>query len=214
MTRRKPYLVRLAELICGCTDESTRLYHDLQQIINEAPNLNSELETSKAIVSSLKDEIRHSSEVAIELQSKIDSLETRNTELGQLINSQKVEIGSLRDGNTSLRRKLDNLNSQTKKIVEGLISCIKNSEILSTPVFDKEKSISFFSTQVEKVLTDVIGISIYEDIDLPFNPTFHKIVSTTPTEDSSKIGFIARSFSKGFRLGDKCIQEQQVEIYN
>lgn len=206
MNSHKPYLVRLAEFICRYTDKSSELQRDFQLMTTEVERLETELKKSNDRIATLKKDLLDSSTLVLNLKEQLEFLLKTKADL-----TSKCEL--LQNENASLRGQVENIEPQMRSTVGDLIACIKNAEVLSTPHFDKEKSISFFCNQIETILKDVIGISIYEDVDVPFNPTFHKIVATIPADDPSKIGLISRSYSKGFRQGDKCILEQQVEIY-
>lgn len=211
--KSKPLLVLLAEAICGYSDNSEIMAGKIQQLIQEAESFSVNLDDAQVENKKLK--------------SNNSQLQSENTRLKDELSNTKDELVNLRQQNKRLSEdliqktkeanrfhiELSALKNNVKTIVDNLIACLQNCEILAPPTFSKEKVMEFFCNQLENVI-GIFGISVFEDVDVPVNPSFHKIVAITPSEDGSKVGYISRSLGKGFRAGEKCIVEQQVEVYN
>lgn len=210
--KNKPLLVRLAEAICGYSDTSEIMAGKIQQLIQEAESLSANLDNAQTANE--------------ELKSENSLLQAENTRLKNELSHKEGELSNLRPQNKPLsedltqkteeadrfHKELSDLKNNVKTIVDNLIACLQYCEILDSPTFSKEKVMEFFCNQLENAI-GVFGISVFEDVDVPVNSSFHKIVAITPSEDGSKIGYISRSLGKGFRTGEKCIVEQQVEVY-
>lgn len=192
----KPFLVRLAEVLCGYEDNSEELALQVQSLSVEMKEAK---EKNKSMV-------HEKTKMENDLLGKISSFQEKNERMSK-------ELNEISQNLTRKQTELLSLRNNTRLIVDDLISCIQNSEILLSSTFSKEKVMEYFINQLENAI-GIFGIAVFEDVGIPANPIFHKIVATVPCEDSSKIGIISRSLSKGFRLKDKCIIEQQVEIYN
>lgn len=210
--KSKPLLVQLAEAFCGYSDNSEIMAGKIRQLIQEAESLSTNLDNAQAENK--------------ELKSNNSQLQSENTRLKDELSDTNGELINLRQQNKRISEdliqkteeanrfhiELSALKNNIKTIVDNLIACLQYCEILDSPTFSKEKVMEFFCNQLENAI-GVFGISVFEDVDVPVNPSFHKIVAITPSEDGSKVGYISRSLGKGFRAGEKCIVEQQVEVY-
>lgn len=210
--KEKPFIVQLAEFLSGYSGTSKELDEKLCHLQEQAKSLNKELCLYKS--NSQKQSVK-----IVEATHRIEYLE-------KLIQDKNQEIGNLTEQLSILtdryQKKLDRYNtlnnevellSRRQNVLVGyIISGIQNSEIFSAETFSKDQVIHFLNTQLELLLS-ALDIEIYEDIDIHVNPIFHKIETTKHCDDITKDGFISKSLGKGFRIGDKCIQEQPVEIY-
>lgn len=121
-------------------------------------------------------------------------------------------LDTLRHENDSLKKELANQSANLKDIVDNVIYCLQHSEFLEDDSYEKKEVIGFFNKHIEQILAKV-GIEVFEDVEGPVNPVFHKIVASANTDIAAQKGTISRSLGKGFRIGDKCVVEQLVEIY-
>jgi molecular chaperone GrpE (heat shock protein) len=210
--REKPFIVQFAEFISGYSSSSREQEEALCKLEGQAKNLIRELDSYKAKSKDLSTNLTNAekmvsslNESLLEKSNTIDSLKEKLKEASELIDGFKIQCEKLNEANTLL-------SSQQNNLVGNIISGIQNSELFLGDLFSKEQVIQFLNTQLEQLL-QTMGISVFEDIDIPVNPLFHKIEATTFCEDISKEGFISKSLGKGFRIEGKCIQEQPVEIY-
>lgn len=210
--KNKPFIVQFAEFISGYSSSSREQEEALRNLEEQAKILIGELDSYKAKTKDLSVNLTNAEkmnsslkESLLEKSNIIDSLKEQLKEASELIDGFKIQSEQLNEANTLL-------SSQQNTLVGNIISGIQNSELFFGDLFSKEQVIQFLNIQLEQLL-QTMGIGIFEDIDIPVNPLFHKIEATTFCEDISKEGVISKSLGKGFRIGDKCIQEQPVEIY-
>lgn len=208
----KPFIVQFAEFISGYSSSSKEQDEALRKLEEQASILSSELVSYKTKSKDLSINLTNAekmvsflNESLLEKSNAIDSLKEQLGKATGLIDEFKIQCKQLNEANALL-------SSQQNTLVGNIISGIQNSELFLGDLFSKEQVILFLNTQLEQML-QALGINVYEDIDIPVNPLFHKIEATKFCEDISKDGVISKSFGKGFRIGDKCIQEQPVEIY-
>ena len=210
--KEKPFIVQFAEFISGYSSSSREQEETLRKLEVQAKNLIRELDLYKAKSKDLsvnltnaEKMVRSLNESLLEKSNTIDSLKEKLKETSELIDKFNIKCEKLNEANTRL-------SSQHNTLVGNIISGIQNSELFLGELFSKEQVIQFLNTQLEQLL-QTMGIRVFEDIDIPVNPLFHKIEATKFCEDISKEGVISKSLGKGFRIEDKCIQEQPVEIY-
>ena len=212
----KPLIVRWAEgvanLLWGYSDKSEQMAEQIQRLMQDAESFSEILDKVqvenrklKALNEDLQSKNDYLERELSQIKKKLDDWEKQNKELSESLKQKAEELDRSRG-------ELSTLEHKTKDIVGNLIFCLQNSEILMPPTFSKEKVMEFFNKQLEKAI-GIFGVSVFEDVDGPVNSSFHRIVATTPSKDASMVGCISRSLGKGFRLGEKCIVEQQVEIY-
>jgi chromosome segregation ATPase len=208
----KPFIVQFAEFISGYSSSSKEQDEALRKLEEQARILSRELDSYKTKSKDLSVNLTNAermvsflNEKLLEKSNAIDSLKEQLGKATGLIDEFKIQCKQLNEANTLL-------SSQQNTLVGNIISGIQNSELFLGDFFSKEQVILFLNTQLEQML-QALGINVYEDIGIPVNPLFHKIEATKFCEDISKEGVISKSLGKGFRSGDKCIQEQPVEIY-
>lgn len=210
--KEKPYIVQLAEFLSGYSGSSKEQDETLRHLQARAKALNEELRTYKSECEKLNGRIS-------ETEDKIGGLENLLQEKNQEIDTLSKQLYESTDQlkkvlerYNTLSKDLEIMSDKQNTIVGYIMSAIQNSEIFSGSSFSKEQVIQFLNTQLEQLLS-VLDIEIYEDINVPLNPLFHKIEATQYTEEITKEGLISKSFGKGFRIGERCIQEQPVEIF-
>lgn len=210
--KEKPFIVQLAEFLSGYSGTSKELDETLRNLQEKAESLNEELCSHKAQSAELSDQLLKTKHT---IESLEQSLQKKNIEIDNLSN--KLSIASEQHKKDEekcdkLGKELEIIISKQNTIVGYIMSAIQNSEIFLGVSFSKEQAIQFFNAQLEQFLS-VLDIETFEDINILVNPLFHKIEATQYCEDSSKEGLISKSLGKGFRIGEKCIQEQPVEIF-
>lgn len=210
--KEKPLIVQLAEFLSGYSGTSKELDETLRYLQERTKSLNEEL----CLYKSKADE--HSAKV-IEAGQQIEHLENTIQEKDQKIGNLIEQLRTISDQYqkslercSTLSKDIELLSSKQNVLVGYIMSDIQNSEIFSAETFSKAQVIQFLNALLEQLLS-ALDIEIYEDVDVHVNPLFHKIEATKHCHDAAKEGYISRSLGKGFRVGDKCIQEQPVEIY-
>lgn len=210
--KEKPFIVQLAEFISGYSGTSKELDETLHNLQARAKSLNEELCSYKSQSKELLNKVQ-------ELQQKVDNLEQTIEKKNIEIEHLSTEICSASEQHkideercNKLSKDLESISDKQNILVGYIMSAIQNSEIFSDASFTKEQVIQFLNAQLEQLLS-TLDIETFEDINIHVNPLFHKIEATQYCEDVTKEGLISRSLGKGFRIGEKCIQEQPVEIF-
>lgn len=210
--KEKPFIVQLAEFLSGYSGTSEKLDETLRNLQEKAKSLNQELCSYKAQSEELSAKIIGLNQANERLEK---SIAKKNKEIevlsGQLVKA-SAEQKETDERCNNLNNALQSVSGKHNVLVGYIISAIQNSEIFSAASFSKEQVIQFLNAQLEQLLS-ALDIEIYEDKDIHVNPVFHRIEATQYCEDITKEGIISRSLGKGFRVGNKCIQEQPVEIF-
>ncbi len=139
----------------------------------------------------------------------ISSLRKEIARLSEQCELQKASIRNLEQKKSPFS---DNPLELAKKVGSPIINCLQGSELFEAEFIDKSKVLKYFETQLTAILKS-LGIEVYEDYGVPFNPTFHKIEATTPSPQKEMVGRISQSLGRGYRYGEYCIIEQPVEVY-
>lgn len=184
--------------------------------------LEQEIERLENAITTLEDELRSEKNKSSEFENvkkankdlceKNQELTVINQELTESNTSLISQFSILQNNYLTCQSDLSKQSGQIKELVDNLIYCLQHSEVLIDESYNKENVMDYFFNQIENTLS-VAGIEAYEDKIGPVNSVFHKIVSTIETADDQKKGTISRSLGKGFRIGEKCIIEQNVEIF-
>lgn len=204
--KKKPLLVKLAESLTGYVDDTLKLREQVTLLVHEAKIISKELETCQKTIE--------------DSRTKIEKLQEEKMQCNLLLQNKEKELaeteGKLKlysDKCAVIQKDLEFKRDNEKKFVDTMITSLQRSNLIrNTDSFDKNKSIAFFTFQIESLLEEM-GIIPFEDIGIPVNPAFHKIVDSEKTEDSLLIGQISKSVRRGFKMGDKCVTEQEVVIY-
>ena len=210
--REKPLIVQLAEFLSGYTGTSNELDETLRRLQERAKSLNEELDSYKSKCKELTD---WNSEAENKIKNLESSLKEKNQEVETLSERLYAATEQLKEAleiSDALNQDLERMSDKQNELVGYIMSAMQNSEIFSGKSFSKEQVIQFLNTQLEQLLS-ALDIESFEDINIPVSPLFHKIEATQYTEDIAKEGLISKSFGKGFKIGEKCIQEQPVEIF-
>lgn len=189
-------------------DSAKGLEQEIQRLENAIAGLEDELRSEKNKSSECED-VKNLNK---ELSEKNQELIVKNQELTENNTLLTSQISLLQKNFQTCQSELSKQSGHIKELVDNLIYCLQHSEVLIDESYKKENVIDYFFNQIEQILS-VVGIEAYEDKIGPVNSVFHKIVSTVETEDDQKKGTISRSLGKGFRIGEKCIIEQNVEIF-
>lgn len=210
--REKPFIVQLAEFLSGYTGTSKEQDETLRRLQERAKSLNEELDSYKSKCKELTD---WNSQVENKIKNLESSLKEKNQEVGTLTERLYAATEQLKEAlekSDALNQDLERMSDKQNEFVGYIMSAMQNSEIFSDESFSKEQVIQFLNTQLEQLLS-ALDIEVFEDINIPVSPLFHKIEATQYTEDIAKEGLISKSLGKGFKIGEKCIQEQPVEIF-
>lgn len=210
--REKPFIVQLAEFLSGYTGTSKEQDETLRRLQERAKSLNEELDSYKSKCKELTD---WNSQVENKIKNLESSLKEKNQEVGTLTERLYAATEQLKEAlekSDALNQDLERMSDKQNEFVGYIMSAMQNSEIFSDESFSKEQVIQFLNTQLEQLLS-ALDIEVFEDINIPVTPLFHKIEATQYTEDIAKEGLISKSLGKGFKIGEKCIQEQPVEIF-
>lgn len=210
--REKPFIVQLAEFLSGYTGTSNELDETLRRLKERAKSLNEELDSYKSKCKELTD---WNSEAENKIKNLESSLKEKNQEvetLSERLYAATEQLKEALEKSDALNQDLERMSDKQNELVGYIMSAMQNSEIFSGKSFSKEQVIQFLNTQLEQLLS-ALDIESFEDINIPVSPLFHKIEATQYTEDIAKEGLISKSFGKGFKIGEKCIQEQPVEIF-
>lgn len=210
--KEKPFIVQLAEFLSDYSGTSKELDENLHNLQERAKSLNEELCSYKSQLAVLSEQVLDANQNVERLEK---SLQEKNQEIDSL--SKELCIASAQHEKDEeicnrLSKDLEIILDKQNLLIGYIMSSIQNSEIFSGASFSKEQVIQFLNTQLEQLLS-TLDIETFEDINIHVNPLFHKIEATQYCEDASKEGLISRSLGKGFRIGEKCIQEQPVEIF-
>ena len=203
--KEKPIIVRLAEFLSGYSTTSKEFEETLHKLKSLALSLNKDLDYYKSKTS--------------ELSSKIDGLDIMLNEKIRIVDNLNEQLRVALNNYQQLNSNYDMLGKENKALsnkhnilIGYIISGIQSIEIFSDAAFSKEQVIKSLYIQFEQFLS-ALDIEIYENLEGRINPQFHKIEATHYSEDITKEGYISKSLGKGFRIGDKCIKEQPVEIF-
>ncbi len=213
MRKEKTFIIKLADFFRRYFGASKRAEEEIHNLHERAKTHNEELEFYKSNNNDLFNQLeiskRKLDDLTIALQKKNKTIDNLICQLSHVT----TQCNKLQEQNTSLKKENDKLTNLHNQVIGFIISGIQNSEIFDDNTFSKEQVILFLNNQFEQLLS-VLDIEMYEDVNIHINPMFHKIEKTQYCEDITKEGYISKSLRKGFRIGDKCIQEQLVEIYS
>lgn len=205
-TKKKPLLVKLAESLTGYVDDTLKLREQVTLLVHEAKITSQELETCKKITQDSRTEIEKLQKEKVQCHLLLENKEKVLAET-----QEKLKLYS--DKCAVIQKDLELKRGNENKFIDTMILLLQRSNLIkNTDSFDKKKSIAFFVFQIENLLEEM-GIIPFEDIGIPVNPAFHKIVDSEKTEDTLLIGQISKSVRRGFKMGDKCVIEQEVVIY-
>lgn len=209
--KEKPLIVRVAESVSGYADTSKELVDALREAHERVKSLSDELRSKKSECRELTDRIAEADDKIKGLETSLREKDLEIDTLSKKLHAATERLEKALERSDALSQDLERVSDKQNELVGYIMSAIQNSEIFSGTSFSKEQVIQFLNIQFEQLLS-VLDIDVYEDIDIPVNPLLHKIVATQYTEDIAKEGIISKSLGKGFRMGEKCIQEQPVEI--
>ena len=204
--KEKPFIVQLAEFLSGYSGTSKELDETLHNLQERAKSLNEELCSYKSQSKELSNNLQESQQKVEDLEQILEKKELEIEHLSAEICSASDQHKIDEERCYKLSKDLETISDKQNILVGYIMSAIQNSEIFSGASFTKEQVIQFLNAQLEQLLSTL-------DIDIHVNPLFHKIEATQYCEDVTKEGLIYRSLGKGFRIGEKCIQEQPVEIF-
>lgn len=210
--KEKPFIVQLAEFLSGYSGNSKELDETLINLRNKAEALNEELNIYKTQSEEFSAKVFKKQQEIERLEDTIKAHSNKLEILSDQLNLATENNKNLEDKCATLNHTLEFVSDKQNILVGYIMSAIQNSEIFSGELFSKEQVIQFLNAQFEQLLS-TLDIEVFEDSNIPVNPVFHKIEATLYCDDITKEGFISRSLGKGFRSGQKCIQEQPVEIY-
>lgn len=178
------------------------LKESLKQCEEQLKQAEESLSSLRIDLEAQKEELRLAKEQNAALQNENQIL--RNT-----VNNMAARCQTLSDNIDVLRQKA---KEDSDCVIEAVIECIQNATALDSETVEKAQVMKYFNNQLIKVLSNM-GIVPIDDIGIPANPQFHRIVNIVITDVQEKSGIISQSFGIGFKKGDDCIVEQPVEVY-
>ncbi len=74
------------------------------------------------------------------------------------------------------------------------------------------KALESIHIELEQILSD-FGIEAYSNLEARFDRSVQEAIERIPTEDTQRVGVIARRLSRGYRIGERVLISERVAVY-